>query len=481
MDLNTRLKPCTSTDSHSVVDRLTDLPIELLIRILSLLPTMDAAATCVLSKRLRSVFPWITTLDFDCSTNSFNLSNSYKIKQFSSFASFVDTVIGAYQSPCLTRFRLRIDYDYCISWIPDFNANQILAWISFPFTRCGLKELEIFVNLGNRVQLPPEMFMCETLEALKLDFDFGLDQASTLPFFRLPNLKQLHLCPFHFSEHGFIRRLVSSCPLLEDLLLRAYLTTTHCLNISSPSLRKLHVSTCPCERDYDITNVVLIHTPKLENFYYFDDLETQYSITYMDCLVKASIMIERSFTQILGLLRSVSNVQHLCLNCNMEFLNKLDLKEKLPVFRNLKHLELCCFGNSYWNNVVLTFLHHSPVLETLDLRMNCVYFMDSSVFHFDEEALDSEQEFSETALGVIPCCCKTYLKRIVINCYSSQKGVVKLIRFLLRHALVLEELVVYQLLFYDDRHVDQKSIENTYKNFPRASVTCSIQVHCRTS
>ncbi|KAL2928496.1 hypothetical protein RDABS01_023250 [Bienertia sinuspersici] len=395
MDLNTRLKPCTSTDSHSV-DRLTDLPVELLIRILSLLPTMDAAATCVLSKRLRSVFPWITTLDFDCSTNSFNLSNSYKIKQFSSFASFVDTVIGAYQSPCLTRFRLRIDYDYCISWIPDFNANQILAWISFPFTRCGLKELEIFVNLGNRVQLPPEMFMCETLEALKLDFDFGLDQASTLPFFRLPNLKQLHLCPFHFSENGFIRRLVSSCPLLEDLLLRAYLTTTHCLNISSPSLRKLHVSTCPCERDYDITNVVLIHTPKLENFYYFDDLETQYSITYMDCLVKASIMIERSFTQILGFLRSVSNVQHLCLNCNME---------------------------------------------------NCVYFMDSSVFHFDEEALDSEQEFSETALGVIPCCCKTYLKRIVINCYSSQKGVVKLIRFLLRHALVLEELVVYQLLF----------------------------------
>ena len=56
-----RLKLCTTTftftlqDDSLMLDRLSNLPVELLIRILSLLPTKDAVVTCSLSSRIKRV------------------------------------------------------------------------------------------------------------------------------------------------------------------------------------------------------------------------------------------------------------------------------------------------------------------------------------------------------------------------------------------------------------------------------------------
>ncbi|KAK9733947.1 hypothetical protein RND81_04G102800 [Saponaria officinalis] len=72
--------------SNANADRLTSLPDELLCRILCMLPTKDAAATLVLSKRMRKAFSWITTFDLDDSPISRSLP---KLPSFNwAFSSF---------------------------------------------------------------------------------------------------------------------------------------------------------------------------------------------------------------------------------------------------------------------------------------------------------------------------------------------------------------------------------------------------------
>uniref|UniRef100_A0A803LIC2 F-box/LRR-repeat protein 15/At3g58940/PEG3-like LRR domain-containing protein n=1 Tax=Chenopodium quinoa TaxID=63459 RepID=A0A803LIC2_CHEQI len=231
--------------------------------------------------------------------------------------------------------------DGCVkACFPDLKSTQINAWISFAITRISLKELDLQIRIREPGELPPAIFMCETLEVLKIDVNLGLDQASTMPSFRLPDLKLLYLFGTIINDHGFLPRLISSCPLLEDLRVEVFWT----LNISSLSLRS-------------------------------GSLPIQHSITNMDHLVEAELTIG-SFMRVLGptthplqimlsLIKVFNNVQYLSLDviCTQQFEFR-GVEDKLPVFDNLKYLELGYFYNS-WDNVVLAFLNHSPVLETL--------------------------------------------------------------------------------------------------------------------
>ena len=49
----------------SLVDRISALPDDIVIGIVSLLPLKDAAATCVLSRRWEHVWKFSASLDFD--------------------------------------------------------------------------------------------------------------------------------------------------------------------------------------------------------------------------------------------------------------------------------------------------------------------------------------------------------------------------------------------------------------------------------
>lgn len=193
----------------TLVDRLTSLPDELLIRILSLLPTKDAAATSILSRKLRRVFPYITSLDFDVSPINLCSEHPYAVQRYPTFVKFVDTILQAYKSKYLTRFRLQVgSSDFvdvyffgCCSnrfkqgCLPDLKVARVDAWMSFPLTFCGLRELDLCILLRNPgdAQLPPAIFTCKTLEVLKLQVNIGLDEVITMPSYCLPSLKLLLL------------------------------------------------------------------------------------------------------------------------------------------------------------------------------------------------------------------------------------------------------------------------------------------------
>uniref|UniRef100_A0A803LEH5 F-box domain-containing protein n=1 Tax=Chenopodium quinoa TaxID=63459 RepID=A0A803LEH5_CHEQI len=186
------LKPCTTVwnvNNHKLlVDRLTNLPDELLIRVISLLPTKDATATCALSKSLKRIFPLLTSLDFDVSPISLCLKQPYAIKRFPTFVTFVNTVLQAHKSQHLTKFRLQVsggDFDTvyfncCIGSgcsqgsLPHLKSPQLNTWISYPLTLCGgLRELDlcILVREPGDGQLPPAIFTRSQLCIVLLDYD----------------------------------------------------------------------------------------------------------------------------------------------------------------------------------------------------------------------------------------------------------------------------------------------------------------------
>ncbi|XP_010686882.1 F-box/LRR-repeat protein At4g14103-like [Beta vulgaris subsp. vulgaris] len=157
-------------------------------------------------------------------------------------------------------------------------------------------DLRIHVREAGGMQLPSEIFTSETLEVLKLDVNLGLDQLSTIPSFCLPNLKLLVILATVIPDDVVVTRLVSSCPLLEDLTVEFRWNCANSVSISSPSLWRLHLSVFNEIDESHSNDFVLIHTSNLEYLEYYDDLTQNYSITNMDCLVK-DIRIENTLME----------------------------------------------------------------------------------------------------------------------------------------------------------------------------------------
>ncbi|KAL2902617.1 hypothetical protein RDABS01_027699 [Bienertia sinuspersici] len=377
--MDTRLKLCM-TDAHNYTDCGSENGRILTDRLITL---PDVAAACVSCKRLMCVFRWITSLDFDDSPAiSHCVLEHYGIERFPIFVTFVDSVIRVHQSDYLTKFRLGIGPvdrpsqcspkhpdDICqTDCFPDLKATQINAWISLPLTRCGLRELA-------------SAFMLKRKGVLKLNVNLGLDRVAAMPSFRLPKLKLLALLAIIIPESNLVTRLVSSCPLLEDLTVIARWNRASFISISSPSLRRFCFEVWNEQTGVSRRDFVHIHAPKLEYFKFFDDLALRYSITNMDWLLEADIcihslpnpmkrMFEVSGQIMLSLIRPLYNVQHLVLNgeCTEE-LNYDKVKDQLPVFPNLKHLSLCSGGWGGMNKVLSAFRNCSPVLEFLEFPL----------------------------------------------------------------------------------------------------------------
>ncbi|XP_021736748.1 F-box/FBD/LRR-repeat protein At5g56420-like [Chenopodium quinoa] len=489
------------------VDRLTSLPYDLLIKILSLLPTKDVASLSVISKRIRRIFPLITTLDFDSLPASHRfkaLKHPYAIQRLPAFVTFVNNVLQQYRSQHLKRFRLHISradrittpYSNGCRHLLDLEFTHLEKWISFPLTFSGLRELDlcILVKKPDEAQLPPAIFTCETLEVLKLQVNIGLDQVITMPVYRLPNLKQLLLLTSFIPDDDLLPRLVSSCPSLEDLTFQALPNHTLKKIIYPTSLRRLCMYMNRLESiASDNNDLVHFSYPDSECLEFMDNSRCMCSIPKIPSFVKEALTfpeillyeeIQFSCKQISTLLKPLSYVQHLSLLgwffLGFDCENEKVLMDQLPVFHNLKHLELSfCGENHCWDKFLQPLLFHSPVLETLVLPWGLMSSDPRQCFAYPGYRSKLQELKLECfrAASAIPSCCRYHLKRIVIKeYYGSFNREVEITKYFLRQALVLEELVIFRAQKSRIPFPDKRSIETTLKNYPRASSTCSIQV-----
>ncbi|XP_074270174.1 F-box/LRR-repeat protein At3g59210-like isoform X2 [Silene latifolia] len=366
-------------------DLLSCLPDELICQILSLLPTKDAAAASLSSRKMRSAFTRLTSLDFDDSPISYCAENHpLFIDRFQLFKTFVTNVLQASKSPHLSRFRIGFGGDLNISWshfhhssrvcgaacFPHVESTLLNAWIDFPLNRNGLQEIDLRIHVRIPGKLPSALFACQTLEVLKLDTNLDFELVSSMTSFWLPNLKVLQLCSILIPEDDFVSRLVSSCPSLEELYMNCRWKYGNSVTISSPSLRKL---TLILYRADEYSDLISIDTPNLQRFKYGDNLALHHSIPSMKALVEASIHVldcldtpDESFDSMLSLVRAVSNVERLNLRVScVEVLDREEMKNQLPVFHNLRLMKLGHGAACKWGTVLLEFLKRSPHLETL--------------------------------------------------------------------------------------------------------------------
>ncbi|KAL2899015.1 hypothetical protein RDABS01_024097, partial [Bienertia sinuspersici] len=140
--------------------------------------------------------------------------------------------------------------------------------------------------------------------------------------------------------------------------------------------------------------------------------------------------IEVTSQQVLSLMKPFNYVQRLTLMDRfMQVLSVDEFKDHLPMFPNLNHLTLGYYDVMCWDKLLIRFLNSSPILETLGKPSNF------------------ELEFYRASYA-IPSCCKYHLKRVVIKQYYGVDKELGMIEFLLRHALVLEELVFLKPAYY---------------------------------
>jgi len=204
--------------STSAVDRISSLPDDILISILSSLSTKQAFVTSILSKRWTRLFYLVPNLDF-----------SY-IKQ-EVLEAFVDYILRSRKS----------------------SGNHPIN--SFILMDGHYSDRLCDIVVGNWAtvtpDLPTSILACTTLVVLKLGwFNMGAD--FYLNSIRLPSLKTLHLKYIRFKQDVDLVMILDKCPILEDLQLSNIFSncssTYYCK--SSENLKKLNradITTCYCD------------------------------------------------------------------------------------------------------------------------------------------------------------------------------------------------------------------------------------------
>lgn len=211
-------------------DRLSDLPDSVVLHILSFFNTKEAAQTCILSKRWKNLWKFVTTLKL--STRHFET-----IHPFTKFVSHVlshrddSTALQALDS-----HRASIVEAYLLKKIVKYAVSH------------SVQQLQISVDADFQC-FPPCFFSCNTLTSLKLSLGFN----TLFPnFLNLPALTSLSLRSFvfHNSDDGRVEPF-SKFKMLNSLIIDSCMVCdAQNLCISSPKLVNLSLLMGFCLNKY---------------------------------------------------------------------------------------------------------------------------------------------------------------------------------------------------------------------------------------
>ncbi|KAG7548434.1 Leucine-rich repeat 2, partial [Arabidopsis suecica] len=323
------------------MDKISGLHDDLLIKILSFLPTEVAVSTCVLSKRWEFLWMWLPNLEFvsTCVPRP-------------GLRDFIDRKLPIHRAPVIERLRLHLN------WLSHTKPKDINRWVEIGISR-HVRELEIdYYDSENENLFPSSLFTCKSLVTLKLKWVALIDVPSMV---YLPSLKTLELETMSVVDGKSLQQLLSNCPVLEDLSVNfSYNGNLREFTIIIPSLKSLSLFLL-C--NYNL-NRYEIDTPSLKylKLVYWNHREHYSLIKNMPKLKEAYVNVGYSNLKTLNsAIRSVTYVNRLTI-CSV------DVYGDGFVFSQLEHLNLCVCKTYSWN-LLGQLLKDSSKLRVLNISL----------------------------------------------------------------------------------------------------------------
>lgn len=307
---------------------MNDLPDHILGHIISFLPTKFAVQTCVLSKRWKSLWKHLTTVELEEKVYDDMEKSAPEREQF---FSFVEKVRKLCNPSCLRKFSLScfvLDDDaYINDMMKHFINDKVIEELNLELRR-----------LLHAIYFPDSLFQtCESLKKLEISLCHFLPITSHVYF---QSLKILVLKDVAFPKDK-AQELFSGCPCLEELsIIDCSWNDVREVCISSPMLRKLFIrdsnwgyeigELIPEEEYSDKGDpiprcrVMIFATRNFKSFSYQGHLLNDFFLNGCTSVTEASIEIQcRKWDQdwegmagcyVFNLLKELSNVKKLSLS-----------------------------------------------------------------------------------------------------------------------------------------------------------------------
>ncbi|KAF5751303.1 F-box/LRR-repeat protein [Tripterygium wilfordii] len=201
-------------------DRISQLPDEVLVSILSFLTMKEAARTSVIACRWREVWTSIPSLDFDASETSNSLweeeegLNPYE--ETGKYIKWINNVLDAYQGYCIDEFRVRFDLE------PMFTSD-IDRWFNFALEK---KVKRLVMDFRGYYGCPRSNI-----------FAIPLLSSPVLHTAEFPDCRSLKILKLKYLDisGAVIEHLISTCLYLEQLVIEGSNSLTD-LNVVGQSL-----------------------------------------------------------------------------------------------------------------------------------------------------------------------------------------------------------------------------------------------------
>ncbi|KAK9074362.1 hypothetical protein SSX86_006960 [Deinandra increscens subsp. villosa] len=410
------------------VDRLSRLPEEILSHILSLMPTIYAVRTCILSKRWRYRWMFVTNLNLD--------DNHFPSILLHNLAKIVDWVLEYSELFHVNLFRLHITNTV----VP---KSCVSKWID---KAVGLKVCEFDIQIMN-LDLPLSFFTYKTLTKLRLhrtksDFTIWEFPSSV----NLPCLKTLDII-VHTNPAANAFKLICGSPMLESLSLEVKFRNKdeedYIFNI--PTLKRLKV-TLPYT--VSIINKIVLHVPNIEYLFVGGSLSSVFVMEDVSSLVEACVSSDDiRFDRLhlwVELLNGLSRVE-------LFSVQEIPFELHLPIFPNMKRFALKSSGCSEIDQ----FLESCPRLKHL----------------YIEEKIG----FPWVGSKLAPVCMLTSLTTIKFPMCSFWEDDIPFLAYMLWNAKVLKKVTITWK--YSSSIKQEKRVFAEFLKLPRASRCCEICLH----